>query len=177
MAPPITTQCKGPPCHDPAGCTVAGSCRYVSSADEFRELAAMAQAGEVLAVPDDLPFVVAAKIVADFTGKVDGGGYKAVMDNPKDPLELIPPQFLLALAAVLQHGKVKYAANNWMRGMSFTVVFGSILRHLFAWFAGRDTDKESGLPHLHHAACGLMFLIFFTTNDHTYSSFDDRVFK
>ena len=116
------------------------------------------------------------KKVEDFKGVVDGGGYKASMDSPKTPLELISPEFLTAIADVLQHGKMKYAANNWMRGMSYVCVFGSILRHLFAWAIGDQLDRDSNLPHLHHAACGLMFLIYFTTTG-SYEKFDDRVFN
>lgn len=180
MAPPIIAACKGPPCHDIPGCTIAGSCRYRSSADEARERMTAPDAncitepdGACVSQTDCMH--TPPKVVADFTGKVDGGGYKAVMDNPKDPLELIPPQFLFAIAAVLLHGKKKYAANNWMRGMSLTTVFGALLRHSFAWFMGEQNDKDSGLPHLWHAGCCIMFLIFFTHGD-KYKPFDDRVF-
>lgn len=117
--------------------------------------------------------------VGDFNGKVDGSGYKTVMDSPKTPIELIPPQFLEGIAAVLQFGAKKYARNNWMKGMSWSVVFGSIMRHLWAWFRGEENDPESGLPHLWHAGCGLMFLSFFAhrLENNPYKTFDDRVFK
>jgi hypothetical protein len=32
------------------------------------------------------------------------------------------------------------------------------MRHLLAFWSGEETDPESGLPHLAHALCGLMFL-------------------
>lgn len=112
----------------------------------------------------------------DYEGKVDGGGFKGVMVHPKTPFELISPVFLDGIAQVLLHGAKKYARNNWMRGMSWTTVFGSILRHLFDWFRGKKVDSDSGLPVLFHAACELMFLIHFTEVP-KYEQFDDRVFK
>lgn len=116
--------------------------------------------------------------VTDFAGAVDGSGFKTVMTTPKTPIELIPPQFLEGIAAVLQFGAKKYARNNWMKGMSWSVVFGSIMRHLWAWFRGEENDPESGLPHLWHAGCGLMFLSFFAykLDQNPYKQFDDRVF-
>lgn len=114
--------------------------------------------------------------VEDFKGAIDGRGYKEVMDVPKMPLQLIAPEVLEAMAEVLQYGAKKYAPNNWMRGISWTTVFGAVLRHLWAWFRGEDIDPESGLPHLSHAACGLMFLTYYTRRPQ-YSNLDDRVFK
>lgn len=96
--------------------------------------------------------------VEDFRGKLDGGGVKQVMTEPKTPFELIAPQFIEGIAAVLLYGKKKYAANNWVRGMSFATVFGGVMRHMWAWFRGEELDAETGLPHICHAACGLMFL-------------------
>jgi hypothetical protein len=114
--------------------------------------------------------------VEDFAGAVDGRGYKTVMDNPKLPLQLIPPALLKETAEVLQFGASKYAPNNWMRGMSWTTVYGALMRHQMAWFMGEELDPESGLPHMAHAACCLAFLSHFRNNPE-YAQFDDRVFK
>ncbi|UOF81209.1 hypothetical protein [Caudoviricetes sp.] len=102
------------------------------------------------------------------------------MTNPKTGLEMISPYFVEGVGDVLTYGANKYARNNWLRGMSYAVVFGGIMRHLWAWFRGEDLDPKekggSGLPHLYHAACGIMFLIHYT-NKPEYKTFDDRVFK
>jgi hypothetical protein len=95
---------------------------------------------------------------AEYTGEVTGTGIKQVMAEPKTPIHLITPQFIEGVAAILQHGANKYAPNNWMAGMSWSTVFGGVMRHLWAWFRGEELDPESGLPHLCHAACGIMFL-------------------
>lgn len=114
--------------------------------------------------------------IEDFKGTVDGKGFKGVMKTPKLPIELIPPAFVKEVSTVLLHGATKYAPNNWMRGMSYTTVYGAIQRHLNAWFSGEDLDPESGLNHLAHAACGLAFLAHYRSREE-YSQFDDRVFK
>jgi hypothetical protein len=114
----------------------------------------------------------------DFTGSADGGGYKSVMDSPKTPLELLDPYFLEGVAEVLKHGATKYAPNNWRRGMSWTVVLGGILRHVTAFARGEEYDSESNLPHLHHAACGIMFLAHYAhTEREEHRPFDDRVYR
>jgi len=111
---------------------------------------------------------------------IDGAGYKCSMDDPtKLPMHLIPPAFIEDLAAVLQHGAKKYAPNNWMKGMSWETVMSAVQRHIQAWRAGEDLDPESKLSHLMHAACGLMFLHWYSTGPHKadYGKFDDRVYK
>jgi hypothetical protein len=116
--------------------------------------------------------------VEDFKGLVDGAGVKSVMTSMKCPLELIPPQFTEGVAEVLKFGAQKYAANNWMRGMSWETVAGGILRHVTAFRRGEEMDPESGLPHLHHAACGLMFLSWYAHGPNVeHLQFDDRKFR
>lgn len=96
-----------------------------------------------------------------YTGEITGEGVKAVMFNPKTPIQLVPPQFIEGVAEVLKHGATKYSPNNWMAGMSWSEVYGGIQRHLNAFFRGEEIDPESGLPHLYHASCGLMFLSYY----------------
>ena len=42
--------------------------------------------------------------------------------------------------------------------MSSGRVFGALMRHLWAWWAGETKDPETGISHLYHASCCLMFL-------------------
>jgi len=72
--------------------------------------------------------------------------------------ELLDPEFLLGVGAVLKFGATKYAPNRWREGMDWSRVYGALLRHLFAFWGGEELDEETGLPHLHHAGCCLMFL-------------------
>ncbi len=79
-------------------------------------------------------------------------------DAGKPPMELIPWEALEGAARVLDHGKKKYTAHNWRGGFLWGRLAGAALRHLFAWLGGQDLDPESGLPHIDHALCCLMFL-------------------
>lgn len=80
-------------------------------------------------------------------------------DAGKPRMDLIAPEFMAVTAQVLAYGVVKYQARNWERGMSWGRCFGALMRHLWAWWGGERIDPESGLPHLGHAACCLMFLV------------------
>lgn len=80
-------------------------------------------------------------------------------DGGKPRLDLIAPEFLFGTAEVLKFGAAKYGQRNWERGMSWGRVFGALMRHMWAWWGGEATDKETGFSHLWHAACCLMSLI------------------
>ena len=80
-------------------------------------------------------------------------------DAGKLPMDLIPHEAIIALAAVLRHGEQTYGRNNWRKGMKWSRLIAACLRHLWAWIAGEEKDAESGLPHLWHALCCLAFLV------------------
>jgi hypothetical protein len=80
-------------------------------------------------------------------------------DTGKIPLELLPPEALTEIAKVLAFGAQKYGRHNWRKGMAWFRLIGAILRHLFAWMRGEDKDPESGLSHLAHAGCDILFLM------------------
>jgi hypothetical protein len=80
-------------------------------------------------------------------------------DSDKLMVHLVEPSFIEGMAAVLTHGARKYSPNNWTKCTEpFERYYSALQRHLLAYAQARDTDPESGLPHLHHAACCLMFL-------------------
>ena len=87
-------------------------------------------------------------------GKV--GGVKHDHDKPR--YDLIPPEALEGLAQVLTFGAEKYSDRNWEKGMRWGRVFAAVMRHLWAWWMGESLDSETGLSHLHHAACCIAFL-------------------
>lgn len=87
-------------------------------------------------------------------------------DREKLPLDLLPSQALRDVTRVLQHGASKYGRHNWRRGMEWSRYYSAALRHLLAWNEGEDNDEESGLPHLAHAACSLLFLLEFAYYEH-----------
>lgn len=80
-------------------------------------------------------------------------------DDGKVPLFLLPTEALREVARVLEFGMRKYDAWNWKKGMDWSRLSGAALRHLFSWLEGKDIDKETGLNHLAHAACCVLFLL------------------
>lgn len=80
-------------------------------------------------------------------------------DAGKLPYELVPTDAEREVVRVLAFGAKKYAPRGWEVGMGYSRLYGALRRHLTAWFEGEDTDPESGLPHLAHAACGTLFLL------------------
>lgn len=78
-------------------------------------------------------------------------------DQEKIQLELLSPQWLFGVGSVLTFGAKKYAAHNWRQGLKQSRLLGAALRHVVAFLGGEDRDQESGLSHLYHASCCLMF--------------------
>jgi hypothetical protein len=98
----------------------------------------------------------------------------AKFDGGKIGVWMLPTEPLEDIAKVLDFGAKKYAAYNWTNGISYSRIYGSLLRHLFAWWRGEDIDPESGLSHLSHAGCNILFLLQFARSR---KSFDDRPVK
>jgi hypothetical protein len=97
------------------------------------------------------------------------GGIK--YDGEKPRLDLLPTEALEEIAKVLTFGAKKYNDNNWRAGFKWTRVLGALLRHLFAWSRGEDLDPETGLSHMAHAGCNVLFLLTFVLTE---SGVDDR---
>ena len=83
------------------------------------------------------------------------GGIK--FDSEKPMCGLLDPQWLLGTAQVLTFGAKKYAPNNWQKVERQRYV-DALYRHWLAYLSGERTDKESGLSHLYHISCCVMFL-------------------
>ena len=84
-------------------------------------------------------------------------GVKA--DAGKARWDLIPFKALQRTVEVLTYGAIKYAPENWRKVPDQRArYYAAALRHLVAWWGGERLDPESGLPHLGHASCCLMFL-------------------
>lgn len=79
-------------------------------------------------------------------------------DNEKAPFALLSYAALEGTANVLKFGAKKYAPDNWRKGFEYRRLISAAMRHLMAFSDGADLDPESGLPHLDHAACMIMFL-------------------
>jgi len=92
-------------------------------------------------------------------------------DGGKLPLHLLSTEAMNQTAAVLAFGAQKYAEHNWRKGFVWSIPLSAAMRHITAFNAGEDKDPESGLSHLAHAACCIMFLLEF---EKTHKELDDR---
>lgn len=91
---------------------------------------------------------------------LEGGRVEpAKHDANKSRYDLIPPEGIEAIAQALTYGAGKYGPRDWESGMAWGKYFAACMRHLWAWWRGKGVDEESGLSHLAHAACCVVFLI------------------
>lgn len=80
-------------------------------------------------------------------------------DGGKMPWHLLPPDAVEQIVAVLKFGATKYGDRNWEKGMAWSRPFAALMRHMWAWWRGEDRDPETGLSHLAHAGCCILFLL------------------
>lgn len=80
-------------------------------------------------------------------------------DGGKPTFHLLPDDAIAEIQKVLEFGAQKYAPRNWERGMAWCRVWNACLRHLWAWSRREEVDPETGLSHLAHAACCILFLL------------------
>ena len=86
----------------------------------------------------------------------DIGGKK--FDFGKLRYDLLPSRPVADTVAVLTFGATKYGDRNWENGIVYSRCYAAALRHILAWWEGENLDTETGISHLAHAVCELMFL-------------------
>lgn len=106
--------------------------------------------------------------VNPFRAKVQEG---LKYDSGKPPMSLIDRHALEEIAKVLAFGANKYAAHNWRNGIAYSRLLDAAMRHITAYADGEDVDPESGLSHVAHAGCCIVFLLGMAANK---PEFDDR---
>jgi hypothetical protein len=85
--------------------------------------------------------------------------------------DLIPAGPLELLAEHYGRGACKYADRNWERGYAWSLSFGAMMRHAWAFWRGEDIDEETGSPHLVAVAWHAFALLEFSAR---HRSLDDR---
>jgi hypothetical protein len=108
--------------------------------------------------------------VDDYDKHVDSPAF-VKYDDHKRRWDLLPLDSIESVIMVLEHGAEKYSDNNWTRGCAWSRYWAAAMRHLAAWWMGESVDPESGLSHLAHASCAILFLLAFEIR---HAGTDDR---
>lgn len=83
-------------------------------------------------------------------------------DTGKPRWSLLPWKQVERIVDVMTFGAKKYDDDNWKEVEEPKErYFSALMRHLSAWKQGQLVDRESGLRHLAHAGCCLLFLMWF----------------
>ena len=69
---------------------------------------------------------------------------------------LISPELIFRLSKHLELGAQKYKARNWEAGFPYSRVMDSLLRHVFQYIDGDNSED-----HLAAITCNVMFLMHF----------------
>lgn len=97
-------------------------------------------------------------------------------DDGKTQWHLIPWDAVAEIVKVMEFGAGKYSPWNWASngGFPWHRLFNSSMRHFITWFWNKeDNDKETGLSHLAHLGCNVLFLLHYVLNKEKFTK-DDR---
>lgn len=85
--------------------------------------------------------------------------------------DLIPAGPLTAVAEHYGRGAEKYDDRNWERGYDWSLSFGALMRHAWAFWNGEDIDAETGG---HHLAAVVFHAFGLMEFGRTHPELDDR---
>ena len=99
-----------------------------------------------------------------FTIKPEGKKY----DSGKPDWSLLPFKAVSETVDVLTFGDNKYGPENWRLVHNAKKRYlAAAFRHIVAYATGEKKDSESGLSHLSHALCCLLFILELEKSDDT----------
>lgn len=103
----------------------------------------------------------AMKALAEHMGKLADAAEKGMkFDSGKLDYTLVPWDGMDEVVKVLEFGAKKYARDNWKHvEHAETRYLAAAFRHIIKYNEGEATDKETGLSHLAHATCCMLFLL------------------
>lgn len=84
-------------------------------------------------------------------------GSKDTVGKPK--LGLVPFSALAEISKVREYGISKYGDDECWREVEVKDFLDATLRHIYKFLYESETDEESGLPHLSHAACSIILAL------------------
>ena len=80
-------------------------------------------------------------------------------DKEKPRWDLLPLDAVEKIVEIMTYGAVKYKPNNWQKVEAWRYK-AALLRHLVAIYKGEEYDQESGMLHIAHIGCNVLFLIW-----------------
>jgi len=81
-------------------------------------------------------------------------------DSDKLDWSLLPLEPTEEVVKVLMFGAKKYAPGNWKKVDDHERrYYNAAMRHLTAWQKGEKIDSETGISHLAHSICCLLFIL------------------
>lgn len=93
-------------------------------------------------------------------------GLELKKDRLKDKWHLLPMAPIRWIVKVLMFGAYKYSPDGWKHGDYKDArqrYYDAAYRHIVIewWEGGNFFDEETGLPHLAHGACCVIFLLWY----------------
>ena len=100
-------------------------------------------------------------------------------DDDKVDWMILPYDALEEIVKVMEFGAKKYARGNFAsgEGLEYTRVLNSLMRHILAFSRGEDLDPETGISHMAHAGCNILFLLHYIKNPEKFKNNDNRATK
>lgn len=87
-------------------------------------------------------------------------------DQGKPDFTLLPWDAVEQVVRVLDYGAKKYARDNWRYvDDAQNRYMAAVFRHLSTYMQGEEQDPETGINHLAHACCSLLFVLALTGDD------------
>jgi hypothetical protein len=112
--------------------------------------------------------IIGSQLGFDPTANVVGGQQNTALypsellkqTEGKPRLTLVPRKIITAIAKVREYGNNKYKTSDSWKLNTAEQYRDAAFRHWLAYLDDPDSlDEESGLPHLHHLATNIAFLI------------------
>lgn len=84
-------------------------------------------------------------------------------DSGKPDWSLLPMECIEEVVEILGFGRDKYGRDNWKLLNSeedLNRIYSAMIRHIVSYKSGDKIDSESGMSHLAHAMCNMVFLMY-----------------
>jgi len=90
-------------------------------------------------------------------------------DDDKPMWHLLPLEEIEEIVKVMTYGAKKYSPHGWKEGDQIDCMqryFSAAMRHIKESQKGNLYDEETGLNHLAHAACCVLFMLWHERNNY-----------